>query len=162
LISLAGLLGAIAILVTIAPFFGWTVVRLASGSMAPGFPTDSLVVTHAVSAADVVPGQIVMVQRAGELPITHRVVTSAPEGAGLRKLTLKGDANATTDASPYTVRTVGLVVAGLPWGGQIVTALRSTIGLGALTVLATLVVLWAWWPAATTARHSHRLGAVRS
>jgi hypothetical protein len=29
LITIAGLLGVIAILTTIAPFFGWTVVRLA-------------------------------------------------------------------------------------------------------------------------------------
>jgi hypothetical protein len=51
LIGLAGLLGVIAILVTIAPSFGWTVVRRASGSMAPTFPTGSLLVTHSEPAS---------------------------------------------------------------------------------------------------------------
>ena len=83
LITLAGLLGVIAILVTIAPFFGWTVVRLATGSMTPTFPTDSLLITHSVSAADVSVGDVVMVQRPGQLPITHRVVAMKPGAGGL-------------------------------------------------------------------------------
>jgi signal peptidase I len=146
LITLAGLLGVIAILVTIAPFFGWTVVRLATGSMTPTFPTNSLLVTHTVPASRVVVGDIVTVQRAGELPITHRVIATTALTSGDARLTLKGDDNRTADADPYFVRSVGLVVAGVPWGGGIFAALRSTAGLAGLTVFATLVVLWAWWP----------------
>ena len=146
LIGLAGLLGVIAILVTIAPFFGWTVVRLATGSMTPTFPTDSLLVTHEVPAADVAVGDVVMVQRVGELPITHRVVAMQLGAGGLEQLTLKGDANASTDPAPYLVREVGLVTAGIPWGGQVFVDLRSTPGLAGLTVFAALIVLWAWWP----------------
>jgi signal peptidase I len=146
LIALAGLLGVIAILVTIAPFFGWTVVRLATGSMTPTFPTDSLLVTHTVPATDAAVGDVVLVQRAGELPITHRVVSIRHAAAGVTALTLKGDANRTADAHPYLVSTVGLVVAGVPWGGTEVAALRSTPGLAGLTIFATLIVLWAWWP----------------
>jgi signal peptidase I len=146
LIFVAGLLGVIAILVTIAPFFGWTVVRLATGSMAPSFPTDSLLVTRTVPASRVVVGDIVMVQRPGELPITHRVVAATALTSGDARLTLKGDDNRTPDAQPYFVRSVGLVVAGVPWGGGVFAALRSTAGLAGLTLFATLIVLWAWWP----------------
>jgi signal peptidase len=146
LVALAGLLGVIAVLVTIAPFFGWTVVRLASGSMTPTYPTDSLLVTHSVPARDVTVGDVVMVQRPNELPITHRVVATQPAAGGLTQLTLKGDANTTRDPAPYLVRTVGLVVGGVQWGGQVFADLRSTAGLAGLTVFATLVVLWAWWP----------------
>ena len=146
LITLAGLLGVIAMLVTIAPFFGWTVVRLATGSMTPTFPTDSLLVTHTVPASSVSVGDIVTVQRVGELPITHRVVSSVASASGVTALTLKGDGNLTADAHPYLVSTVGLVVAGVPWGGAVVSALRSTPRLAGLTVFATLIVLWAWWP----------------
>lgn len=149
LVSLAGLLGVLAILVTIAPFFGFSVVRLATGSMTPTFPTNSLLVTHSVPAAQVSVGDVVMVQRQGELPITHRVIGTHPEAGGLTQLTLKGDANATKDPAPYLVRSVGLVVAGMTWGGQIISALRSTSGLAGLTVFATLIVLWAWWPSAS-------------
>jgi signal peptidase len=155
LITIAGLAGVIAILVTIAPFFGWTVVRLATGSMAPVYPTDSLLITHSIPAADAHVGEIVMVQRPGELPITHRVVSATAEANGIEKLRLKGDDNNTADAAPYLVSTVGLVVAGVPWGGQIFAALRSTVGLAGLTVFATFIVLWAWWPTGTKKRRAH-------
>ena len=53
LIVLASLPGVIAILVTIAPSFGWTVVRLATGSMAPTFPTGSLLAARSPPASGV-------------------------------------------------------------------------------------------------------------
>jgi signal peptidase I len=149
LIALAGLLGVIAILVTVAPFFGWTVVRLATGSMAPSFPTDSLLITRAVSASSVAVGDIVTVQRAGRLPITHRVVAIAPAASGVSALTLKGDDNTSADTYPYLTKSVGLVVAGIPWGGAIFAELHSTVGLAGLTVFATFIVLWAWWPSSS-------------
>jgi signal peptidase I len=149
LITLAGLLGVIAILVTIAPFFGWTVVRLATGSMTPTYPTNSLLITKTVPATEAKVGDVVMVQRVGQLPITHRVVATKTYLHGATQLTLKGDDNRTADARPYLVTTVGVVVAGLPWGGAIFAALRSTVGLAGLTVFATLIVLWAWWPKQT-------------
>jgi signal peptidase len=145
-IAFAGLLGVIAVLVTIAPFFGWTVVRLATGSMAPSFPTDSLLITHSVPASEASVGDVVMVQRTGALPITHRVIATKQLGGGLTKLRLKGDDNRTPDVAPYLVRSVGLVTAGVPFGGSLVAELRSTAGLAGLTVFATLIVLWAWWP----------------
>ena len=156
LIAIAGLAGVIAVLVTIAPFFGWTFVRLATGSMAPIYPTDSLLITHTIPASQARVGEIVMVQRAGELPITHRVVSATTRANGLEKLTLKGDDNWTADAAPYLVSTVGVVEAGIPWGGQVFVALRSTAGLAALTVFATLIVLWAWWPTAKPTTRTRR------
>lgn len=53
LIGLASLPGVIAILVTIAPSFGWTVVRLTTGSMTPSFPTGSPLAAHSVPATEV-------------------------------------------------------------------------------------------------------------
>jgi signal peptidase I len=162
LIWFAALLGVIAIVVTIAPFFGWTLVRLATGSMAPTFPTDSLLVTHSVPASGVKAGDIVMVQRVGELPITHRVIAAAAAPLGETRLILKGDDNRTADARAYLVRSVGLVEAGVPWGGAIFAALRSTVGMAALTVFATLVVLWAWWPASIGPRDERSDERVRA
>jgi signal peptidase len=152
LITVAGLLGVIAVLVTIAPFFGWTVVRLATGSMTPTFPTDSLLLAHSVPATQVAIGDVVMVQRPGELPVTHRIIAMRSAGAGLEQLTLRGDANTAADPTPYLVRSVGLVTGGVRWGGQVFAALRSTAGLAGLTVFASLVVLWAWWPSSPKRR----------
>jgi signal peptidase len=150
IITLAGVLGVLAVLVAVSPFFGWAVVRLATGSMAPTFPTNSLLLAHSVPASRVGVGDVVMVARPGELPVTHRVVSATVVSAGEVALTLKGDANRTADPRPYLVRSVDVVVGGIPWGGSVFAALRSTVGLASLTVLATLIVLWGWWPKRAT------------
>lgn len=148
LIASVGLLGLLVAVLALLPLVGWQVVRLASGSMSPSFPTDSLLLAHQVDASSVHRGDVVTVHRPDELPITHRVVSVVPGVAPGEPatITLQGDANDTPDPAPYTVSTVDLVAGGVPWGGQIITAVRSPLVLGALTVAVTLLVLWAWWP----------------
>ena len=148
LIASVGLLGLLIALLAALPLVGWQVVRLASCSMSPGLPTDSLLLVRHVDASSVQVGDIVTVRRTGELPITHRVITVNPGIAPGEPttLTLRGDANATSDPAPYTVTSVELVVVGVPWGGQVVTTVRSPIVLAGITVGVTLLVLWAWWP----------------
>jgi len=154
-VGLAGLAGVIAILLAMGPFVGWNTVRLATGSMSPGLPTDSLLLTHTVPAGEVSIGDVVMVQREGALPVTHRVigVEASALGGQNRLITLKGDANAAPDTRPYEVSAVGLVVAGVPWGGQVVTVLRSPWVLGLVTLVASGAVVWALWPKRPAGRH---------
>lgn len=125
--------------------FGLGIVRLATGSMAPAHPADSLLIVRDVDADSVVPGDVVTVTRDGSVPITHRVVSAEPRPGGV-ELTLRGDANDTADPQPYRVQRVGLVLAGIPFGGAALAALQSPLGLGAATVAVALLVLWAWWP----------------
>ena len=125
--------------------FGLGVVRLASGSMAPTYPTDSLLVVRDVDAGSVVPGDVVTVTRDGAIPITHRVVGSERRPGGV-ELVLRGDANDTPDPQPYQVQRVGLVLGGIPFGGAALATLQSPVGLGVATVAVALLVLWAWWP----------------
>ena len=132
--------------------FGLGVVRLATGSMSPAHPADSLLIVRDVDARSVVPGDVVTVTRDGSVPITHRVVDSRVRPGGV-ELTLRGDANGTVDPQPYRVQRVGLVLAGVPFGGTALAALQSPLGLGAATVAVALLVLWAWWPR----RHPHHL-----
>ena len=144
-ITAVGVIGLLAVVLTLLPLVGLHVVRLATGSMSPGYPPDSLLLAQSVPAAQAHVGDIVMVQRTGELPVTHRVVATRPQGEAA-ELRLKGDANPVEDPMPYDVTRVDRVLGGLPWGGQIVTAARSPFVLGGLTVAASLLVLWAWWP----------------
>ncbi len=144
-ITTVGVVGLLTVLLTMLPLVGFQVVRLATGSMSPGFPPDSLLLAQRIPAAEARIGDIVMVQRPGELPVTHRVVSTAARDA-MTELTLKGDANPAPDPQPYDVTHVERVVGGMPWGGQVVTTARSPFVLGALTVAASLIVLWAWWP----------------
>lgn len=125
--------------------FGLGVVRLATGSMTPAHPADSVLIVRDVDAATVIPGDVVTVTRDGTVPITHRVVSTDPRPGGV-ELVLRGDANPTTDPQPYRVHRVGLVLAGIPFGGSALAALQSPVGLGVATVAVALLVLWAWWP----------------
>lgn len=125
--------------------FGLGVVRLATGSMSPAYPADAVLIVRDVDARSVVPGDVVTVTRDGFVPITHRVVSAdlAPGGV---ELVLRGDANPTVDPQPYQVRRVGLVVAGIPFGGSALAAVQSPVGLAVATIAVALLVLWAWWP----------------
>jgi signal peptidase len=134
----------VAILVGVLAF-GLGVVRLATGSMTPTYPADSVLIVRDVDAASVLPGDIVTVTRDGAVPITHRVVGTAVRPGGV-ELVLRGDANTTDDPQPYRVQRVGLVLAGVPFGGSLVAALQSPVGLGMATIGVALLVLWAWWP----------------
>lgn len=139
---IASILGAVLVGVL---GFGFGVVRLATGSMSPAHPADSLLVVRDVDARSVVPGDVVTVTRDGSVPITHRVVDTRVRPGGV-ELTLRGDANDTVDPQPYRVKRVGLVLAGIPFGGSALATLQSPLGLGAATVAVALLVLWAWWP----------------
>jgi len=127
--------------------FGVSLVWLVTGSMTPAYPADSVLIVRSVPAADVNVGDIVTVSRDGVLPITHRVVSVTPMGAsGGAELVLRGDANMADDPVPYQVARVGLVLGGIPFGGSVMGALQSPIGLGAATVVVCGLLLWAWWP----------------
>jgi len=144
-ICMVGVVGLFVNALALLPVGGWQVVRLATGSMAPALPTDSVLLVRRIPASQARVGDVVTVQRPHELPVTHRVVAVRPAGA-LTSIELRGDANASPDPAPYLVSDVDLLVVGVPWGGQLITAARSPIVLGTMTVLATMLVLWAWWP----------------
>jgi signal peptidase len=125
--------------------FGLGVVRLATGSMSPAYPADAVLIVRDVDALSVVPGDVVTVTRDGSVPITHRVVSADLRPGGV-ELVLRGDANATVDPQPYRVQRVGLVLAGIPFGGSALAAAQSPVGFAVATIAVALLVLWAWWP----------------
>ena len=145
--ALAGLiLVAIAVAVAVVGL-GVSLVRLATGSMTPAYPADSILIVRSVEAAAVGVGDVVTVSRDGLVPITHRVVSVTPVGvSGGAELVLRGDANTADDPEPYQVARVGLVLGGIPFGGSVLVALQSPVGLGIATVVVCALLLWAWWP----------------
>ncbi|MBN9605618.1 MAG: signal peptidase I [Actinomycetales bacterium] len=125
--------------------FHLTLILFKTGSMEPTIPTGSVALVHQVPASEVRVGDIVTVDRPGALPVTHRVVSV--EGSGpTRVLTLRGDANPVDDPAPYVVDSVRVVRAWIPGGAQVVAAFSNPVVLGALTVGATALVTWAFWP----------------
>ena len=79
---------------------GYRPVVIMSGSMGEAAPAGSLVIAAPRPAADVLVGDVLVMERPGLAPITHRVLEL--EGAdGARFAITKGDANEAADATPH-------------------------------------------------------------
>lgn len=142
----ASIAGAICIIVVILAFgFHISLIMFKTGSMSPTIPTGSLAVVHQIPASDIHVGDVVTVDRPGLLPVTHRV--TSVEGSGpTRTITLRGDANPTDDIAPYVVSSVRIVWWSIPGWARIVVWFSDPFVLGGLTLGATALVTWAFWP----------------
>lgn len=96
-----------------------------SGSMAPAINTGALAVSLPVEAEEIRTGDIVSVENAAGVRITHRVVTSEVAN-GTATLTLRGDANAVVDPEPYVLQRADRVVFSVPLLGYGVAWLSSS------------------------------------
>lgn len=152
LLTLAAILGALCIAAVVAAvLFDVSLVVFRTGSMAPAMPTDAVALVRTVPVPDVRVGDVVTVPHPRSSgPVTHRVVAIEPDPDDDRVvvLTLKGDANATVDPFPYRVDEVRRVVVSVPHLGKVLRVLRSPWALGTATIVATGLVVWAFWPRA--------------
>ena len=90
---------------------------------------------------------MVTVDRAGELPVTHRVRSIEPgPQPGERVLVLRGNANAQDDPFPYVVSSVRIVRFAIPGAAPVIAAFGNPFVLGGITVAAAVLVGWAFWP----------------
>ncbi|HWI44216.1 MAG TPA: S24/S26 family peptidase [Nocardioides sp.] len=146
LLGLACLVGAGAAVV-----LGLRPMVVQSGSMGGAMPAGSLALAEQVPASAVHRGDVVSALDGDGQRITHRVVASAPaatrpgSGQHLVALTLKGDANASADPTPYVVGRVDRVVADLPYAGYLVAWSSGRLAITALGVMASLVGLSVVW-----------------
>ena len=124
---------------------GWQSSVVVSGSMTPALSVGDVAVVRPVDAADLRPGQVLLVDDpdvAGRLRV-HRLVAVQPGG-----LQLKGDANPAVDGSLVAPSAVhGAVMVGLPlvgrpavWAveGRVWPLVGTAAGLAALLALAVL------------------------
>jgi signal peptidase len=133
---------------------GYRAYAVRTGSMAPTYPTGSLVVDRPVSGDRLRPGTVVTF-RVGDELVTHRLVAVGPGG-----LQTQGDANRSAD--PWTLQrsdVVGEVVDGASRLGYLVVFLRQPTA-GPSLVLLVLSVTLAWQlffgPTPETGRSRHR------
>lgn len=162
-LTLAGFCGLLCLVWLAASLaFGVSIVIFMTGSMAPTAPTGSGALVRSIAAADIKVGDVVTVQRVGtRLPVTHRVVSIAPDpdDAASRMLVLRGDANEVSDPFPYQVTEAKLVMVTIPGLGTLLVAARTPLVMGVLTLLVAALVLWAFWPSRTPLHRAEaRLG----
>ncbi|MGA7149057.1 MAG: hypothetical protein WBX17_11280 [Microbacterium sp.] len=149
-LTVVAVLGAVCIaLVIAAAFFDVRIMLFSTGSMSPTIPAGSAAIVRHIPAAEIGVGDVVTVDRPGKLPITHRVtsVAEVPDGADTqRRITMRGDANAVEDPLPYDVERVRLVVFSVPGIAPIIASLGNPWVLGTITLCATTLVIWVFWP----------------
>lgn len=137
-----------------------SLIMFKTGSMSPGIPAGSLALVRQIPASEARVGDVVTVERPGLLPVTHRVVSAAAGPDGRTTLVLRGDANPGDDPTPYSVRSVRLLVWSWPGLARVVVWLGDPRVLGAVTIGVAVLVTWAFWPRGRPASR-HRAAAGR-
>lgn len=161
LLWLAALAGVICIVLVVLAFTAQiTLIMFRTGSMSPTIPAGSVAVVQRIPASGIAVGDVVTVDRAGELPVTHRVTSIAPGAVpDERIITMRGDANTSDDPFPYTVSSARIVLFSVPGVASLIAGMGNPVVLGTLTLAATTLVVWAFWPRTGRADRSGRVGA---
>ena len=150
LLNVLAVLGVVCIvLVILGVVFNVSIMMFKTGSMSPTIPAGSAALVREIPAEDMKVGDIVTVDRGDKvLPVTHRVIdiqTTDPS-TGAVTFDMKGDANAEKDPDPYTTETVRKVMFSVPGIAPILQQWRNPFLLGGITIAASLLVVWAFWP----------------
>lgn len=125
LLTVGAILGTLCLLVALAGILlGAKPLVFRSGSMSPAIATGALGISVPVEAQEIRTGDIISVENAAGVRITHRVVTSEVAN-GAATLTLKGDANAVSDPEPYVLQSADRVVFSVPLLGYGIAWLSS-------------------------------------
>lgn len=147
-------LGGVACIVLVILAFtgGYSLIMFKTGSMSPTIPAGSVALVQQISAAELVVGDIVTVDRPDDLPVTHRI-TGIDDGpsADQRTFTMRGDANNADDPLPYTVSDVRIVRGSVPHLANVIVWFGNPFVLGGITIGAAVLVTWAFWPRAPRA-----------
>ncbi len=99
--------------------FGYSVMRIISGSMEPEIPTGTYILIRKCYPEDVMPGQIISFYSEDPviygIPNTHRVIALEESADGVLFVT-KGDANLGEDSVRVKAdRLIGIYACPLPW-----------------------------------------------
>ncbi len=123
------LLMTTAILLFLAPHFGWRADAVSSGSMEPELKTGGVVITRPAEAEDIKVGDTITFNSPmNKLLTSHRVI-AVEDGSSLHFQT-KGDAN--EDADPFILpaeNVVGRVCFHLPYFGYVTHFAKTPLGL---------------------------------
>jgi signal peptidase len=148
-LAVAAALGAVCIVLAIAAvFFDVRIIMFRTGSMSPTIPAGAAAIVHGIPASEVEIGDVITVDRTGELPVTHRVVAIAavPGDADARLITMRGDANPVDDPYPYQVTRVRQVLFSVPGIAPALASLGNPWVLGSVTIAASTLIVVVFWP----------------
>ncbi len=144
-----GGLGLLSVLAAVAAHvWGFSIVLFSTGSMTPTIPAGSAALVRLQPATSFHVGDVTTVERKDLLPITHRIISIKPVAGQpeAREITMRGDANELEDPSPYLITQGRIVLASVPGIANLFQGMRNPLLMAGLTLLAGLLVGWAFWP----------------
>ena len=147
------------VLVVVALTMNVSIMMFRTGSMEPTISAGSIAFVREIPATDIAEGDIVTVDRGEDiLPVTHRVteISNTDSDSGAVTFTMRGDANETPDPAPYTAQTVRRVLFSVPGVAPVIQWFQNPLVLGGLTIGASALVVWAFWPRANEAPKRQR------
>lgn len=135
------------VLVILAVSMNISLIMFKTGSMSPEIPAGSVAVVKEISADEIRVGDVITVDRdEGQLPVTHRVLEVYPQTPGEALVQMQGDANPNPDPGMYRVENVRKVLWSVPELAKVIVWFGNPWALGGITMLASLAVLWVFWP----------------
>ena len=148
------------VLVILSVVFNISIMMFRTGSMGPTITAGSIAFVREIPATEMSIGDVVTVERGDNiLPVTHRVLEILEtDSDGLVTFTMQGDANKTADVEPYSVFDVKTVLFSIPKVAPIIQWFSNSLVLGGLTIGASLIVVWAFWPRENDDQHQLREG----
>ncbi|AWH97508.1 S26 family signal peptidase [Dietzia psychralcaliphila] len=147
ILDLLALGGIICIIAVVAAFaFNISLIMFKTGSMSPTITTGSLAIVREIQASEAEVGDVLTIDRPGQLPVTHRVVSTTEVGGGKYSIEMKGDANDNKDPAPYQVTQARVVIFSVPKLGYFVSRVSNPRVMAGTTVAMTLLVTWSFWP----------------
>ena len=114
----------LAVFFVIIKLLDWSLLTIDSPSMAPKYPTNSLIIVRKIEPENIQEGDVIaFVLNEDGFIATHRVVAVNKEN---KTFTTKGDANSSIDVAPVQWENiVGKVVFGIPWLGKPMRSLTA-------------------------------------
>ncbi|WP_067605860.1 signal peptidase I [Enteractinococcus helveticum] len=139
------------ILVIVGIWLNVSIMMFRTGSMEPTIETGAIALVREIPAVEMSQGDVVTVDRGADLlPVTHRVteIQNVDDATGEVTFVMRGDANDVDDPEPYTTDTVRRAFFSIPGIAPIIQSFQNPYVLGGLTLGATVLVIWAFWPRA--------------
>jgi signal peptidase len=121
------LLVAFTVFSVLAPFIGWEVSTVVSGSMEPRLHTGSIIITRPIDPEDIKVGNIILFEKS-DVNTIHRIVSV--ETTPKLRFYAKGDANKDRDPSPiYPDEVKGILFGQIPYLGFLFSIVKTPLGL---------------------------------
>lgn len=140
---LAVVLLALASVLIIPYFMGYTELAVLTGSMQPTLPVGTLIYVKETDPAQLNVGDVVTYRLDGDTMVTHRVIEIDPEA---QTLITQGDANEDPDGEITFDRIVGKMDFSIPYLGYISMNIRTPMGIISICGVLVVIILLTFIP----------------